>query len=248
MNFKDEEKYKSKYGIYIITNLSNGKVYIGQTKDTFQRRFWHHNWCLTSGKHHNTYLQRAWTKYGESEFEFSVIFVASDDDDLNQLERKYISEYNSCNRNFGYNMQLGGQPENLNSFVSEEGRKITAEKNRVHMLGRKLSEETKAKMRASSKHLSPSEETKKKLSLYMSNRIVTEETKEKLRKANTGSNSPVARFTEEDVANIKRRLLNNESQKLIANDYCVSYGTINAIAHGRTWKHVIIDGWDQYLK
>lgn len=248
MVFKDEDKYKSKYGIYGIVNLTNGKIYIGQTSETFQRRFWHHNWCLTSGKHHNSYLQNAWIKYGSDQFEFFVIFVASDSDDLNQLEREYIFEYNSCNPNFGYNMQSGGQPEQLNSFVSEEGRRIVAEKNRMHMLGRKHSEETKAKMRASSKHLSPSEETKRKLSEYMSNRVVSEETKEKLRIANTGSNSPIARFTEKDVVDIKKRLMNNETQKSIASDYNVSYGAISAIANGRTWNHVIVDGWDQYMK
>ena len=57
MIFIGEEKYKNDIGVYKITNLLNGKVYVGQTKEKFQRRFWLHRWQLRKGKHDNKHLQ-----------------------------------------------------------------------------------------------------------------------------------------------------------------------------------------------
>lgn len=42
MVFVDEEKYKKNIGIYKITNIVNGFVYIGQTTQGFQKRYWLH--------------------------------------------------------------------------------------------------------------------------------------------------------------------------------------------------------------
>ena len=46
MIFVEESKFKKEIGIYKIVNLANGKVYIGQTGQNFQRRYWHHQWKL----------------------------------------------------------------------------------------------------------------------------------------------------------------------------------------------------------
>ena len=246
MIFKNEETYKNDKGIYQIKNLNNNKVYIGQTNENFQRRFWHHQWCLSTGVHSNRMLQNSWNKHGENAFEFSVIHVLQDDEDLNELEIKYISGSGSTNMKYGYNMQDGGQPKRLCDFTTAESRKKVGEKNRQHMLGRKLSEKTRAKMRASSRHKGPGPEGRKIISDYMSNRIVSEETKEKLRIRNTGSNSPVTHLTERDVAEIKTMLIDGALIKNIAKEYGVSFGAISAISNRRTWNHVDVDGWENY--
>lgn len=247
MDFIDSKKYKNSIGIYCIENTINGKKYIGQTREGFLRRYWHHNWCLANCSHFNKSLQEDWNIYGSDNFRYYVVYILQDGDNIDALEEKYILKNNTSNQLYGYNLQSGNKPEDMHKFVSAEGRKITGEKNRQHMLGRKLPEQTKAKMRASSKHLSPTVETRRKISEYMSNRIVSEETRNKLREKNTGSNSPVTSLTEDDVARIKIRLMNFEIQREIASDYNVSIGTIGAIANGRTWKHVVVDGWQDYL-
>lgn len=55
-------------GIYTITNLVNGKIYVGQTTDLTGR--WEKGYLVTLRRkaHCNTYLQRAWNKYGEENF------------------------------------------------------------------------------------------------------------------------------------------------------------------------------------
>lgn len=248
MIFVDEEKYKDLTGIYQIFNKVNNKVYIGQTSERFQRRYWHHNWNLSNGSHHNKFLQNSWNKYGSNNFEFRIIHVLKDGEDINLLEKQYIKQFNATEYEYGYNMQDGGQPESMHRFISEESRKIVGEKNRQHMLGRKLSDETRAKMRASSKHCGPGSDGRKRISEYMSNRTVSDATKEKLRVINTGSKSPVTHLTEDDVLLIKIRLMNHELQKYIAADYNVSLGAISAIANDVTWKHVKVEGWSDYLK
>lgn len=247
MIFINEQNYKDCSGIYKITNLHNGKVYIGQTSENFQRRYWHHQWCLSANQHHNTYLQNAWNKYGSESFTFEVIHILSAEENIDQLEIKYINQFNATDINSGYNMQSGGQPSNLHRFISDESRKIVGEKNRQHMLGKKLSDETRAKMRSSSRHQGPSEDGRRKISEYMSNRIVSDSTKEKLRQANTGSNSPVTKLSENDVYIIKQRIMHGDIQRVIADDYAVSLGVISAIANDRTWRHVEIDGWCDYI-
>lgn len=248
MVFRDEKKYRNEVGIYQILNVVNNKVYIGQTTECFLKRFWHHNWSLNSNRHANKYLQNAWNKYGKDMFEFSVIHVLQDGEDINELEKYYIAQMNSANASYGYNMQLGGQEKRLCDYTTPESRKAVGEKNRQHMLGRKLSEETRAKMSASSVHGKFfTVEGRKRISEYMSNRVVSEETREKLRIANTGSNSPVSKLSEDQVYNIKSRIMSGEIQRIIAEEYDISIGVISAIANNRTWKHVDIPGWNEYI-
>ena len=148
MEFIDEQEYKDNIGIYKIVNNINGMVYVGQTKEKFHRRFWLHRWKLRNGTHDNLYLQRAWNKYGEENFSFEVIEILSKDK-IDEREKFWIEFYRKdkgC-----YSIQDGGQPENLNQYVSTEIRKATGEKNRQRMIWTKLSEETRKKMSKSRK-------------------------------------------------------------------------------------------------
>lgn len=143
MDFINQEKYKDDYGIYGIINKINGKVYVGQTGERFLRRYWHHQWKLRDNSHDNTYLQNAWNKYGEDNFDYVVLEVVGDSSLLDELEIKYIDYYKK--NNLSYNMLLGGGGRR-GFKMSDNAKKIIAEKNRQHMLGTKHSEETKKKM------------------------------------------------------------------------------------------------------
>lgn len=84
-------------GIYKIVNLLNDKVYIGSSKDIRERWRQHRN-KLTNNVHSNTYLQRAWNKYGSNSFKFSVIEEVINTDNLIEREQYYMDkldpEYN----------------------------------------------------------------------------------------------------------------------------------------------------------
>jgi len=90
--------------IYLINNKINNKKYVGQTIRSFRDRIreYEKGFC-------NSYLQNAFKKYGWDGFEFSIIDTATTLDELNEKEIKYIQQYKSNQKEFGYNIELGGK-------------------------------------------------------------------------------------------------------------------------------------------
>lgn len=72
----------SQAGVYTITCLPTGKVYIGSTTRSFKRRFVEHRRFLQLGMHPSRHLQHAWTKHGSSVFEFKPIIACRPEDAL----------------------------------------------------------------------------------------------------------------------------------------------------------------------
>lgn len=93
-----------KSGVYIIKNLVNGKVYIGSSIDIYNR--WKtHKYGLKNNKHINQHLQNSWNKYGENNFDFSILEETSKlKTTLIEKEQKYIDLYESFERQKGYNI------------------------------------------------------------------------------------------------------------------------------------------------
>lgn len=132
-------------GIYKIKNQINNKVYIGQSIDIYTR-WYNHKHDLRNGVHYNTHLQKSWDKYGEENFEFSIIEVC-DQNNLDALEIEYIAYYQSHSAQFGYNMSSGGIGGGI---PNEETRKKLSQVNSGEnnpMFGKKHTEETKSKIR-----------------------------------------------------------------------------------------------------
>lgn len=94
-------------GIYKIENKLNGKTYIGQTINYKKRKRVHLNY-LKNGKHHNSYLQRSFDKYGQSNFNIELV-VECPVDMLDLLEKEYIITHKSLAHQNGYNLMTGGQ-------------------------------------------------------------------------------------------------------------------------------------------
>lgn len=109
------------YGrIYLITNLLNGKQYIGQTTRTIKQRFWQHCNNAKNNKHLCPLLTRAIKKYGKENFTLQEIAVAYNQKQLNFLEGFYISWFNTLSPN-GYNLIniINGKGKHSNETVEK---------------------------------------------------------------------------------------------------------------------------------
>ena len=93
-------------GVYSITNLKNGKVYIGSSKN-ISDRWWHHKYDLRLNKHSNIHLQRSYNKYGEDSFKFQVLEYC-EENERHALEENYINAYKKHQK--VYNIAPVGQP------------------------------------------------------------------------------------------------------------------------------------------
>lgn len=92
--------------IYKITNIINGKIYIGQTKQDLKKRIRQHR---SNSKRLKTYLYSSMIKYGKDNFKFEKLIDGNfTREKLNELEIKFIQYYNSNNSNIGYNLTSGG--------------------------------------------------------------------------------------------------------------------------------------------
>lgn len=92
--------------IYKIECLPNGKVYVGQSS-SHRKRWGEHRRTLRLGEHHNILLQRAWIKYGERNFKFSVIEEVTESTS-DTREVYWIDFYGSNKPKSGYNLDGGG--------------------------------------------------------------------------------------------------------------------------------------------
>lgn len=163
-------------GVYCIQNRVNGKRYVGSASVSLKKRIREHKDALRAGTSHNRYLQRAWNKYGEDQFDFSVLEYCVSTLCISR-EQYWIDFYEATNPNKGYNL-CPNAGNTLGLKQSEEHRRKTREallkrgpvseetrkKRSLSLKGHSVSEEVKAKLRASRLGKKLSEETKKKIS------------------------------------------------------------------------------------
>ena len=97
--------------IYKITNTINGKVYIGKTLETMEKRWKEHQ--KDSMRFTDRPLYRAMNKYGIKNFIIEVV-EEPEIEMLSQRECYWIEYYNSYH--FGYNATLGGDGKVLYDY------------------------------------------------------------------------------------------------------------------------------------
>lgn len=140
-------KISAEFCTYIIKCKVSGKNYYGSTSN-FKKRVTQHKYLLLRNRHHSTHLQKAWDKYGEAAFEFSILKA------FECLEMMLIAEKELLLANIktSYN--------------------VSTEVDKCHMLGRHHSEETKQKLRDMFLGREVSEETKIKIRTARAKQII----------------------------------------------------------------------------
>lgn len=157
-NIDNEENRR--FYIYKYTSPSN-KVYIGQTCQTREQR------AGRDGRQYRgcTHFYNAIQKYGYNNFKYEVVESGLTATEADEREKYWISYYNSCYKEYGYNISSGGQ--NKKGEVLPETRKKLSEalkgKNHLtHEQAIELSSKGVEARRKNGFYVSP--ETRKKMS------------------------------------------------------------------------------------
>jgi group I intron endonuclease len=240
--------------IYRINNKLDGKSYIGQyCKDNPKQRFTNHKSRARNEKS-SEYLYRAIRKHGIENFECITICVC-ENDKLNELEIKYIKEFDTFGPN-GYNMTAGGQgiKNYKHSSDTKERLRIASTgkypdeetRNRISkgLLGHGCSEETREKLRKASTGIEKKPETIEKLRKAMIGRIVSKETSEKLSKSLKGKEKSaehiakikaIKRKLEPDTINYIRNNPDNLTGVQLAEKFQISKASVSRIINNKRY-------------
>jgi group I intron endonuclease len=221
-----------KTGVYMITNIVDGKIYVGSSKDV-ELRFRQHQKSLKGGYHINKHLQNAWSKYGEQAFKFEVIEYCSPDVMI-ELEQDLIESLECLDRKKGYNLM----PAAPGNPYTEEIRKKISEANRR----RRLSPESRKRISESLKGNKNilTEKNRNALRKAVVDKPLTEEHKRKISESLKGKKRSkesrnnmkgAKRLSAQEKAEIEYELVNNPDvvQRDLAKKYGVSPGSIQRI-------------------
>jgi len=185
--------------LYKITDATNGKEYIGVSKDP-KKRFRKH--CEKPSKNRRSILANAIQAHGKDKFSMQIL-CKSTAEYCYEMESKLIEGYNTRNPN-GYNITAGGL--GYTGFRKEFHHMYGTQKSlefrefmRQKFLGRPIPEEQKAKIRATLTGRKAKPETIAKRSAVMKGRKQTpehiqartgwkmsDEAKEKIRQSRLG--------------------------------------------------------------
>lgn len=249
------DEVKSSCGIYGILNKINKKIYVGKTYTNrgFFGRWNNERGCLNrnTASDPNQYVQNAWNKYGEENFEFIILekiqLIENDksmEEYVYEREQYWQDFYQSYNPKYGYNMRKKVDT-NIGMRASEETKRRLSESwtperkekwSKEHsgekhfIYGKHISEEAKEKMRIANLGRKHTEEVKRKIS-EMKSGVPLEKIK--------GEGNGRAVLKEQDVIDILNEfMLGNISTRKLSNKYSVTLGMIKHILKGRSWKHI----------
>lgn len=218
------------YGIiYKITNLINGKVYIGLTTRLLRERFASHL-CMAFSEKKDLHCKfhNALRKYGKENFKVEQIDSAESKEELDRKEQYWISYYNSIEE--GYNMKEGGF-KGTGYRHSEEARRKISEMNHQRV----YSDQARRNMSEAQKkvpHLPHTEETKRKMSETRMGHLTSQETRDKISRSNSGKK----RTAEMNRANTERQLGKTFIHNKVLN--------INIIALHSELQSFLENGWE----
>lgn len=98
------KRYPNFQGIYRIVNITNNKWYIGSSIN-IRQRIHQHLRDLRQNTHDNAKLQNAWNKYGKDAFEFWIVELVENCEDLLPVEQEWLNKHRP--HITGYNIAIG---------------------------------------------------------------------------------------------------------------------------------------------
>lgn len=223
-------------GVYKIT-FPNGKIYIGISCD-IKRRMYEHN-SLSQNK---TVCDKAINKYGKIE-EIEILEISRSYQELEEREKYWIKTFNSDNRDIGYNLTPGGLTGSL--LGEDNSVSVFSNEQVLDIRKRRFLGERKKDVYLSYQDYAFSTFERVWLGHGYSNvgleYIIPTHSKSRQEysaEANSGVKNGRAKFSKEQVQNIRKRYENGETYSSILKDYNVSLNTIKRICNYETYKNI----------
>lgn len=160
-------------GVYTITNLITGKIYVGCARDEIRKRWYRHKYYFRKGNHPNKLLRRDVEKYGIDSMLFEVLEECPKHLCID-IEQFWMNMLDSFNPKFGYNMLAN----------SRDSR------------GLKQDHEARIKMRVPKKKKQSPEDIEKRRQIML---IVCSDPEYRLKQSLKSFKRPVLKFTKDDV-------------------------------------------------
>ena len=108
--------------LYRITNQLSGKIYIGQSNN--KRRWSQHKYFARHPEQTGQHIHYAMAKYGIENFVFEPIASCRTQEDADEIESILIIQYDSRNKERGYNSRIGGIDGARGEITEETKEKI----------------------------------------------------------------------------------------------------------------------------
>jgi len=225
-------KKNKEFIVYKITHMKSNKSYIGITINYKQRMRSHFK------RKDNTFLHRSIQKYGKDNFSHKIIFECNNWKELCKKEIEYIKKFNTKAPN-GFNLTDGG--EGLPNPSKE-----TREKMRASQIGKKLSKEHREKISEGNKGQKRSLETRKKMSAWQIGRKFSDETRKKMSMMRQNISDETRKklsmwqrhFSNNQILEIRKMLLDGISQYKIADKFDVAQGTVSRIKRNERYSDI----------
>lgn len=135
---------ENSFYIYVHINKSNGKMYIGQTCQSPEKR-----WANGLGYKNCIAFNNAIKKYRWDNFKHIVLFENLTSDEANIFEEFLIKKYNTTNEKFGYNIKYGGEnstlPESIKIKIKQNASKYWLGKTKNDEIREKISKKQTGK-------------------------------------------------------------------------------------------------------
>jgi len=182
--------------VYCIKNVITNDLYIGSTTN-FKTRVRQHRWKLKNKKHPSKLLQNHYLTQQENEFQFIILEIIENANDLLVREQYFMdsleSNYNTAKK-AGSNLGVKHSDETRKklSIIGIGNKNGTGTiwkeeaKQKMSIIKKNISDETRLKMSESAKKRKHSDLTKKKMSEIRMGKSLPIETRIKLSKSLTG--------------------------------------------------------------
>ena len=187
------------YSVYKHTNLVNGKIYIGITKGKPENR-----WNSGRGYVNSPHFYSAIQKYGWNSFDHEILKTGLTKEEACSVEQELIREFNTQDRNIGYNLSSGGQSG---------------------AAGIKQSEETKERKRVSDKRAWSNPDLRKKQSERLTGIHRSNETRRRMSEA-AKNRSPITKDQKDKISKTLSKYFSDPENRKRASSVAIKYPVI----------------------